>query len=95
MHRKAKGATEQRQVFVVKLILQSARAGGHQHPQAGQQHRNQVAEGLAGAGSRLDDQQAALLQGIPDAFGHVQLLAARNKPFQGSGKAATSLENVL
>ena len=95
IHRHAQRTAEQGQVLVVELILQGAGAGGHQHPQSGLQHRHQITEGLAGAGARLDHERPTLRQGVRDALGHVQLLAARNEPLQGPVETAPGIENVF
>src|SRR5262245_22644681 len=45
-----------RQVAVIELVLQSARAGRDDHASAREEHRHEVSVGLARAGAGLDDQ---------------------------------------
>jgi hypothetical protein len=77
---------------VVELVLQRAGAGGDDGAQPGQQHRHQIGEGLAGAGTGLGQQQVALLQRIGDGFGQVQLCRTRDEGIQVRGERAAVAE---
>ena len=64
---------------MVELVLQRAGAGGDDRLQAGQQRRDQVGEGLAGAGAGFGQQHVAPVEGIGDRRGQAQLCRARHE----------------
>ena len=57
--RAPQGPGQQRQVAVIQLVLQRARAGRYQHSQPGQQRRDQIGKGFSGTGTRFDHQHFA------------------------------------
>jgi len=66
-----------RQVAMVELVLQRARAGGEDRLHPRQQRGHQVGIGLAGAGAGFGEQHLAPLERVRDRFGQVELRIAR------------------
>ncbi len=64
---------------MIELVLQILGAGGDDHLLIRQQGRNQVGEGLAGAGAGLGDQYAGTGHSIGHILSHLQLLGAVGK----------------
>jgi hypothetical protein len=57
--RQLQRVAHERQVALEELVLQCLGAGGHDHLAAVQQCRDEIGEGLAGAGAGLGDERAA------------------------------------
>ena len=72
----AERAREHRHVAAKQLVLQRARPGRDDDAASGQERRHEIGEGLAGAGSRLDDQRFAQGECTPDRRRHGGLLRA-------------------
>src|SRR3546814_2584753 len=67
------------QVAVVELVLQRAGAGGDDGLQPRQQRRDEVGEGLAGAGAGLGQQHALPVERIGNGDGEVLLRRPRRE----------------
>ena len=86
--RRAQRLANPRQVAVVQLVLQRARAGGHDHALPGKQRGHQVGVGLAGAGARLGDERGASLDRVGDRGRKFGLRSAHDIAGQAQGKFA-------
>ena len=82
-----------RQVALEELVLQRLGARGDDHLAAVEQRRNEVREGLAGAGAGLGDQRLALRNRAGDGVGHRQLLRAKTEAAQRPGERAAGRED--
>ncbi len=71
--RQAQSLEHHRQVLEEKLVLQALGAGGHQRGAIGQQRRQQVGQGLAGAGLGFHQQGAPGTDRLGHRVGHAQL----------------------
>jgi hypothetical protein len=71
------------QVPVKQLLLQILGAGGDNHAPARQHSGDQIREGLSGAGARLTDEHATLIEGTGDGCGHLLLLWPGVKTLDG------------
>src|SRR5690606_33222932 len=78
-----------------KLVLQGACPGGHDHPPARQQRRNEIGESLAGTGARLRHQPPTTSQRISHRPCHGHLGTARAKAGQSPGKRPDGPENFI
>ena len=72
----ARGVEQGRDVPLHQLVLQRQRRRGHHDPVVVQQRGHEVAERLAGAGARLDEQVAPPLHGLGDGLRHRDLARA-------------------
>ena len=63
-HRQAKDVDQPRQIPAEQLVLQRLGGGGQQDPFAAQERGHEIRKGLPDAGARLDDQHAALGDGL-------------------------------
>jgi hypothetical protein len=84
--RHAEGLAQERDVLEVDLLLQVLGAGGHDHAMAAQDGRGEIGQGLARAGARFGEEDAAPPEHPGDGRGHVALpgsgLELRNGPRQ-------------
>ena len=81
----AERAGDQRHILGVELVLQCAGAGRDQHAPPGEQRRHQISEGLAGAGTRFDQERGAVLERVGDRPRHLQLGAPGPEARQAPG----------
>ena len=82
-------------VAKIELVLQRLGAGGDDDALAGAQGRQQVGEGLAGAGARLDDEVAMLGESALDGLGHFKLAGAVFVGQRGPRKDAAGREELV
>ena len=73
----AQDLAQEGHVLVVQLALERLVGGGHHHGLAREQRRDQVGDGLAGAGGRLDERVLAGQDRLLDRLGHGQLGGAQ------------------
>ena len=76
-HGNAQRIAHQRQIALVKLVLQRLGSGRNDHFAAGKQGGDQIGECLAGAGPRFGDQLATRFDRMRDRLGHRDLLGPR------------------
>lgn len=67
------GLDRAREVPLHELALEGQRRRGHHDPLAVGQRRHQVAEGLARAGTGLDEEMGVVVDGLGDGLGHGDL----------------------
>ncbi len=72
----ARGVEQGRDVALHQLVLQGECRRGHDNAVVVQQRRDEVAERLAGAGARLDEQVSPALHGLGDGLRHRHLARA-------------------
>ena len=72
----ARDARRQRQVVGPQLVLEGLGGGADDGAVPGAQDRNEVGEGLAGAGVGFDDAAPALIHDAVDELGHLDLAGA-------------------
>src|SRR5262249_36503728 len=75
--RQAERFTQRGNVLEENLLLQILRARRDEHALAVQNGRNEIRERLAGARAGFREQHAALLEGVRDGSGHLDLAGAR------------------
>ena len=68
---------QERNVFVEELFLQVLGAGGDHHSLAREEGRDQIGERFAGAGARVHQQVAFLVERGFYRFGHFELAGAK------------------
>ncbi len=73
------------QVTLDELPLEGEGRGGHDHALAVGEGRHQVAEGLTGAGTRLDEPVGVVVDRFGDGFGHGHLAGALRTADGGDG----------
>lgn len=73
------------QVALDQLALEGQRRGGHDDPLPVRERGHQVAQGLSGAGSGLDQQMGAAVDGFLDGFGHGHLAGTLRAADGGDG----------
>ncbi len=82
----ARIAGQKGEVFLDQLLLQINGVSGDDHPLVvayrPEDRRNQVGQGLAGAGARLDQCHPVTVEGFGHLAGHTQLFAALLVPLQ-------------
>ncbi len=81
-HRPAHGLADQRQVTVVKLILQRLRAGRDDRFAPAEQRRQEVRKRFPGARAGLHDERVQRLDAFGHRFGHPRLPGTRLKTGQ-------------
>src|SRR5271165_6255948 len=74
---RAQQRLEERNVFEEELLLEIFRAGRDNHAPPRSQGRQEVGQGFAGAGARLDDQMTIFVESPLDGLCHLQLAAAK------------------
>ncbi len=84
---------EQRQILGEDLLLQVLGAGRDDHALAAEDGRDEVGEGLAGAGPGFDEQDAAVLERVGDRGGHAALAVARLEGGEGLRQRAVGAED--
>src|SRR6266480_251515 len=82
-------------IAVVQLVLQRFRPRRDDHLAAGEQRRDQVGEGLAGAGARLGDEHAGPLDRGVDGRGHLELLGPQPESGDARGERPVGCESSL
>ena len=85
-HRELQRVADERQVALEELVLQRLGAGGDDDLAAVEQRRDEIGEGLAGAGAGFGDQRAALRDGRGHRIGHRELLRAEAEARQRAGQ---------
>ena len=86
---------EEGNIAKVELILEGLGSGGDDDALAGAQGGQQVGEGFAGAGARLDDEMAALGKGLLDGLGHLELAGTVFVGERRAGENAAGREELV
>ena len=94
-HRPADDGAEQRQVATEQLVLQRVRAGRDDRAPFEQQQGQQIGEGLADTGARLDDRMPARLERSDDELRHSLLCGPIGETRQALGERAVGAEHVV
>ena len=94
-HRPADDGAEQRQVATEQLVLQRVRAGRDDRAPFEQQQGQQIGEGLADTGARLDDRMPARLERSDDELRHPLLRGPIGETRQALGERAVGAEHVV
>ena len=94
-HRPADDGAEQRQVATEQLVLQRVRAGRDDRAPFEQQQGQQIGEGLADTGARLDDRMPARLERSDDELRHLLLCGPIGETRQALGERAVGAEHVV
>ena len=89
----ASASRTQREVALEQLVLQRLGPGGDDHLAAVEQRRDEVGEGLAGAGARFGDQPAALADRVRHRLRHRELLLAEAEAGQGTRERSAVAED--
>ena len=64
---------QERNVFLVELLLQRFCRGGNDHAAAAANRGNQIGERFAGSGAGFDDGVMMLFESVVDDLGHFEL----------------------
>ena len=88
-HRNLQGVAYLRQVAVINLVLEMARAGRDECLLARKQYRHEVGEGLAGAGAGFGDEYVRIAEHALDRCRHLALRGTRGKTGDVGGERAT------
>src|SRR5690606_24122854 len=86
---------DERQVAMIELVLQRARAGGDDGTATAVQRGDQVREGFPGTGARFDHERAAVLERAGDRGGHRALPGARLEAREPLFQRAFGAEEML
>ena len=86
---------EKRNVFVEKLFLQILGSGRNDDALARSNHRQQVGQGLAGAGAGFDDQVSLFGERFLDRLRHLKLPAAEFIGGMGLRQHAPGREEIM
>ena len=86
---------KERNVAEEKLILESLGAGGDNHSLAGTERGQQIGQGFAGAGTRFNDEMAALRECSLNSFGHFKLAGAVFEGEWGISEDSTGREKLV
>jgi hypothetical protein len=94
LDRRAKRIAHAWQVAEIQLVLQRARAGGHDGLQAGQQRGHEVGVGLARAGAGFGEQRATRFERIGHGHRQALLRGTRREGGNGVGECAALGERI-